>query len=499
LGYSWDSNQNNPGVTNGYIGIGFDEWGNYSTSTFGSCTNGCPSRTPNSVTIRGSGNLFEPGFEYLTRANANIGAASRAEAKTVRINITPAPTVKITIQIDSGSGFETIINEYDLTTATNQSDVPATFKMGFSGGTGGLNNYHEIRNLNVIETADTGDGPPSVSVSVPADTEVLTVVPNQLVVTFNEDVSLATATNTDNYILLEAKGDSGFESGDCDAILNGVGVAATDTRIPIIEAAYPTGDCTSTLTLGSALTEGTYRLLVCGTTSIEDLMGNELNGGLSDAQLNFMIQAGAVPGPAAGTAARPAAESTSASESTSESESESISKPAPAALPATGFPQGRFTSLPTQPESKAYTEAAMLLDIPIINVRMPIVGVPQSEDSWDVTWLGNNAGYLAGSAFPTWSGNSVLTGHVWDAYNQPGPFAELKSLKYGDQFYIYAWDQTFTYEVRENKLLLPNQISQAFQHEDRDWVTLLTCENYNPFQGSYHLRRAIRAVLSSVE
>ena len=457
------------------MGIGFDEWGNFATSTFGGCTDGCPSRVVNQVTIRGSGSLsgspdfnYTTEFNYLTRAGAVIGTASRVEAKTVRINITPAPTVEITVQIDHGSGFVTVIDSYDLTSATGQAAIPDTFKMGFAGSTGGLNNYHEIRNLIVIETADVGEAP-SASVSVPSDGAVLTTGPSQLEVTFDEEISLATATNVDNYILLEAKGDGGYESGDCNDILNGAGVVSTDTRITIIATAYPTAKWTSTLTLGSALPVGTYRLLVCGTTSIEDLMGNALNDGLSDAQFNFTVQAKAEP------------------------------ETAPAALPATGFPQGHTTSLPIQPESKAYTETTMMLEIPSLGVEIPIVGVLRSGNSWGVAWLGNNAGYLAGSGFPTWVGNTVITGHVWDAYNNPGPFRALKTLQSGDLFYINAFGQTYTYEVRENNLVLPNRVSSVLEHEEYDWVTLLTCEFYNPYTEDYLFRRAVRAVLVDVK
>jgi LPXTG-site transpeptidase (sortase) family protein len=129
---------------------------------------------------------------------------------------------------------------------------------------------------------------------------------------------------------------------------------------------------------------------------------------------------------------------------------------------------------------------------------MTIMSVPQAADSWNVTWLGANVGYLSGTAFPTWAGNTVLTGHVWDAFNQPGPFAELKSLRYGAQFYIHAFGMTYVYEVRENTSLLPTQVDKALQHEDSDWVTLLTCEGYDTEGGVNSLRRMVRAVLVDV-
>ena len=171
----------------------------------------------------------------------------------------------------------------------------------------------------------------------------------------------------------------------------------------------------------------------------------------------------------------------------------------PVILPATGFRQGRVSDLPPQPASQAYAETEMLLSIPKLGVNMPIVGVPRNESGvWDVTWLGGNAGYLAGTAFPTWAGNTVLTGHVWDAYNQPGPFSELKKLGYGDQVQIHAWGVTYIYEVRESKLIGTRNTDAVLQSEEYDWLTLLTCEFYNPFTGDYLFRRAVRAVLVEV-
>ena len=171
----------------------------------------------------------------------------------------------------------------------------------------------------------------------------------------------------------------------------------------------------------------------------------------------------------------------------------------PNTLPTTGFPKGEVTKLPPQSSEKLYTNTELLLEIPTLNQKMAIVGVPQTGDSWDVTWLGNNTGWLNGSAFPTWAGNTVLTGHVWDAYNRPGPFAQLRTLKYGDQVKLHAFGQVYTYEVRESKLITSRNVKAVLQHEELDWVTLLSCEYYNPFTESYLFRRMVRAVLVSVK
>ena len=93
----------------------------------------------------------------------------------------------------------------------------------------------------------------------------------------------------------------------------------------------------------------------------------------------------------------------------------------------------------------------------------------------------------------------MLSAHVWDANNNPGPFAKLKDLRFGDRFYIHAYGLTYTYEVRENRMVWPSQVDRVFQHEEYDWVTLLTCEFFNPFTDEYLLRRMVRAVLINID
>ncbi|GAP12425.1 LPXTG-site transpeptidase [Longilinea arvoryzae] len=168
-------------------------------------------------------------------------------------------------------------------------------------------------------------------------------------------------------------------------------------------------------------------------------------------------------------------------------------------LPDTGFRPGAIHLLPDQPAEKRYTKQDIQLQIPTLGVDIPVVGVPQSGDGWDVTWLGDGAGWLNGTAYPTWNGNSVITGHVWDAYNQPGPFVGIKKLKYGDLIEIRAFGQVYVYEVHENRLVLPDQAGVVLEHEEKPWLTLVTCENYSEQANSYAHRRMVRAVLVRVE
>jgi LPXTG-site transpeptidase (sortase) family protein len=170
----------------------------------------------------------------------------------------------------------------------------------------------------------------------------------------------------------------------------------------------------------------------------------------------------------------------------------------PSLLPVTGFAPGVITALPEQPASKMYSSTDVWLEIPNLGVQMPIVGVPLVDGDWNVSWLGNQAGWLEGTAFPSWKGNSAVTGHVTLANGVSGPFAKLGNLKWGDKVIVHAYGYVYTYQVRENKVIAPNNTS-VLKHETDSWLTLVTCKDYNEATNSYANRISVRAVLISVQ
>ena len=183
-----------------------------------------------------------------------------------------------------------------------------------------------------------------------------------------------------------------------------------------------------------------------------------------------------------------------------------ISKSAAAAkdkfkkLPDTGFAPGVMTSLPVQSAAAAYTKMSGLwLEIPSQKLQAEIVGVPEVNNNWDVSWLGNDAGWLNDTAFPTWNGNSVITAHVTDANGLPGPFANLKNLAYGNKIVVHLYGEKYTYEVHASRMVFPDSTPYAFEHlQDHAYLTLITCQGYNFLTDSYMFRRVVRAVLVSV-
>jgi LPXTG-site transpeptidase (sortase) family protein len=163
-------------------------------------------------------------------------------------------------------------------------------------------------------------------------------------------------------------------------------------------------------------------------------------------------------------------------------------------IPETGFAPNRITHLP--PQTISYNELGDLwLEIPRLGVQMPIVGVPLTNGEWDVSWLGNNAGWLNGSAFPTLDGNSVLTGHVTDAAGNPGPFSKLSMLWWDDQVIVHVSGAQYVYKVRSVLQAAPGDTNALMKHETVPWVTLVTCRGYNISSDSYLYRVLVRAVL----
>jgi LPXTG-site transpeptidase (sortase) family protein len=138
-----------------------------------------------------------------------------------------------------------------------------------------------------------------------------------------------------------------------------------------------------------------------------------------------------------------------------------------------------------------------VLEIPVIKVNAPVVGVQLKDGVWNVSWLQDQVGWLNGTAYPTWTGNSVLTGHTVNAVGQPSIFSKLRQLNVGEYIYVYDRGYRYTYKVESNKLVQPNDIT-VLKHEDKAYLTLITCDAYDEKAGTYLKRIAVRAVLVDV-
>lgn len=165
-----------------------------------------------------------------------------------------------------------------------------------------------------------------------------------------------------------------------------------------------------------------------------------------------------------------------------------------AVLPATGFPAGRVTELVPQPAEKQYRDLdGVWLEIPALGVKAEIVGMPFNEaDGWDAAWLWNRIGWLDGTTFPSWQGNSGLAAHNYLPNGEPGPFASLHRLRWGNRLLVHVFGETHVYEVRSVEFVRPEETA-ALGHEESPWLTLVTCKSYDENTGSYRWRVVVRA------
>lgn len=190
LGYSQRADLNLSGLSKAFIGIAFDEFGNFSNPVQGRV--GGPGQRPSSVTLRGDGDgvgSVQPGsiansnYEYLTSiqttnssAMSAIGAGSAFQvAGGQNGRIAPGGSLeaddpgyrkaRIILEPNGlGTGFKVNVYLRLGTEPTERhividhiylphSPIPLNLSYGFAASTGGANNFHEIRNLRIIVPA----------------------------------------------------------------------------------------------------------------------------------------------------------------------------------------------------------------------------------------------------------------------------------------------------------------------------------------------------------
>jgi LPXTG-site transpeptidase (sortase) family protein len=312
----------------------------------------------------------------------------------------------------------------------------------------------------------------------PADGASLEGSTSQIKLQFNMDLlhdsdsDGNSVTNPGNYLLVEQGQNAAIDTQSC-----AVGVAGDDIKIKVNSVNFDSTTYIATVNVndGTQLPIGVYRIYVCGTTSVSNPDKTVyLNNHFADSNLNFSVASITI--------------------------SNSTSTVSSAPQIDTGFAPGIKTVLGKQPSKKAYAEKDIWIEIPALEIKENVVGVPQSKEGWDVSWLGDKIGYLEGTTYPTWPGNSILTGHVSNSNGLPGVFANLGTLNWGKQIIIHTSGQTYTYEVRSVNTIAAKELSSVITKQDKyTWLTLITCKGYDEKSGSYPWRTVVRAILVSVK
>ena len=183
LGYAQANNAGvtNDGATNGFLGIGFDVFGNYSAGTEG--RQGGTGAQADAIALRGSGS-GQTGYRFINGIPSNsiiggslddtttIGAANEknrvqggVSGRRARITITSDGFLTLQLAPNTQepvpeSSYRNVFTNLDLKNGlpvngqNTLSPIPSSFKFGFAASTGFSTAIHEIRNFIIRPITD---------------------------------------------------------------------------------------------------------------------------------------------------------------------------------------------------------------------------------------------------------------------------------------------------------------------------------------------------------
>ncbi|MES2537758.1 MAG: DUF6701 domain-containing protein [Pseudomonadota bacterium] len=165
------------GFSSGWLGVGFDHFGNYSAFAEGRIDG--PGARLNAVSVRGSG-AGQTGYSYLAGTAANLNPAisstlaTRGLGHSYRIivdarcyqqdlnipglvcnnaGLAKRTSVSVDRDVSGGTSYSSLIPAFDAFSANispgGQADVPANWKLSFTGSTGTNYSIHELAALKI--------------------------------------------------------------------------------------------------------------------------------------------------------------------------------------------------------------------------------------------------------------------------------------------------------------------------------------------------------------
>lgn len=159
LGYAPKASTGAAGFSGGWMGLGLDEYGNFSNrNDSGACaasaTTCQTSALSQSVAIRGSRDTYYlvTGTKTLSPTVSNSTGHLYRVTVDSRNNTAANPQAYVTVERDTsgaGTSYTTLINAFNMATATGQKAIPSNFILSLTGSTGDATNTHEIDDLNV--------------------------------------------------------------------------------------------------------------------------------------------------------------------------------------------------------------------------------------------------------------------------------------------------------------------------------------------------------------
>ena len=146
------------------------------------------------------------------------------------------------------------------------------------------------------------------------------------------------------------------------------------------------------------------------------------------------------------------------------------------------------------PAAKEYER----LIIPTLKVNGGVVSIPYSKLTWDLTTLGQDIAVLNDIPRQTTENNIVIAGHVTVRNGSNGPFRYLWKLNPGDKIILHDDQFVYTYIVRDQVLVYPDNIS-VLADTSHPQLTLITCHTWDEETLSYLRRLVVFADLDTTE
>lgn len=150
LGYA-QRNNGDPGFAGGWLGIGLDEFGNFSNPTEG--RQGGPGFRRDAVAIRGA----EQGEYRFLRGTGTLATGidqpgNDPSAHRYRITVDSRNTGDALVSVErdvtgTGNNFQELIAPFNALNESGQPAVPENFLLSLTGSTGGSTNIHELDNV----------------------------------------------------------------------------------------------------------------------------------------------------------------------------------------------------------------------------------------------------------------------------------------------------------------------------------------------------------------
>ncbi len=143
-----------------------------------------------------------------------------------------------------------------------------------------------------------------------------------------------------------------------------------------------------------------------------------------------------------------------------------------------------------------YTDKKRVLEIPKINISVPIIFSKDTDNKSLVKDLDSGVVYYPGSVFPGQIGQIVILGHSappgWPKIKHDWVFTNLDDLSEGDSIFIDLDNKQYTYIVRQKSIIAKGADTPASSLSvEKNVLTLISC--WPP--GKNYQRIAVEAVL----